>query len=327
MNKNFLNISLKMIIVGIVTLIIAYLIGITNYTTAAAIGILSVQWTKRDFLGIAFKRMVSGVLSIIVSALLFYYLGTSVAMKFILFSVFMIGFITLSWLFNAPEGIVPSLVIVAHIFLIETITFRFVIEEILLLLIAIVIAFIVNMTYPQFNSNRMKYNLHKIDGIIEDELTFIINKLKDVGSNVRMDSIKELNSILSEAKMIDRDIILQNDHRYITYLYMRNTQLKILLNVSRNTDKIRSDHPYKEDIANFLIKVSNNIGFNDRATPLLAELADLNNYFIEVSLPKTREEFETRAILFQILHELSSFLELKVDFHKKYPHFMEEGVN
>ncbi|MBZ4265694.1 aromatic acid exporter family protein, partial [Streptococcus pneumoniae] len=36
------------------------------------------------------------------------------------------------------------------------------------------------------------------------------------------------------------------------------------------------------------------------------------------SLPKTREEFETRATLLQLLRELENFIQLKVDFYQRY---------
>ena len=34
--------------------------------------------------------------------------------------------------------------------------------------------------------------------------------------------------------------------------------------------------------------------------------------------PKTREEFETRATLLQLLRELENFIQLKVDFYQRY---------
>lgn len=321
--KNLLNISLKMIIVGLVSLFLAYLLGVRNYTTASAIGILSVQWSKRDFFKIAAKRLSSGILSIAISGLLFYFLGQN----FLNFSIFIVVFILLSWFLNAPEGIVPSLVIVAHIFLIDKITVGFIFEEILLLLIAVLVAFVVNMTYPQYTKNQMTYNLHKVDAIVEDFIIYLIRNMKGDSSLYSNNVTNDISRIMNEAKMIDRDIILQNDHRYITYLYMRDTQLSILKNISKNVNKIDDDHPYKDKIIIFLTKVSKNIGFKDRASSLLIDLEELDSYFINAELPKTRKEFELRAILFQIFNEVRAFLELKVEFHNKYPHFMEEKVN
>ena len=35
-------------------------------------------------------------------------------------------------------------------------------------------------------------------------------------------------------------------------------------------------------------------------------------------LPKTREEFETRATLLQLLRDLETFIQVKVDFYQQF---------
>jgi len=42
------------------------------------------------------------------------------------------------------------------------------------------------------------------------------------------------------------------------------------------------------------------------------------------ALPETREEFEVRAMLYQILNEIESFLMVKVQFHHLYPEFNQK---
>ena len=71
MNKQAVNISIKMILAGVITLFVTYLLNIEYYTTAAAVSILSIQLTKRDFITIAIKRIISGIAAILFSALLF----------------------------------------------------------------------------------------------------------------------------------------------------------------------------------------------------------------------------------------------------------------
>lgn len=47
---------------------------------------------------------------------------------------------------------------------------------------------------------------------------------------------------------------------------------------------------------------------------LLAELESLLEQMKDEKLPKSREEFESRAILFYILMQIRNFLEIKHDF-------------
>lgn len=318
MIKQVLHISLKMTLSGIIALFIAYVLGIEYYTTAAAIAVLSIQWTKTDFIIIAIKRLISGVFAILLATLLFIVLNNS----FIVFAVFLIIFTVISWLFKIQEGIVPSVVIVTHFMLVPQITASFVLEETLLLLIAVGTAFIVNMIYPQYSFKKVRYDLKRVDKIIAYELNNIVLNLEKNEKNVSiLESKENFKKIMLEAEMVDRDVLIKNDHRYITYLYMRNTQLETLELINKHLGLIKNDHPYKDIVAKFLKKLSQNIDFDDRASNLKLELESLRKYFIETELPKSREEFEVRAMLFQILNELELFLQLKIDFHNQYPTF------
>src|SRR5690554_2217635 len=104
MNKQVLHISIKMTLAGVLALFIAYFLNIEYYTTAAAIAILSIQWTKTDFIIIAIKRLISGIFAILLATLLF----TLISKSFLVFALFLIIFTVISWLFNIQEGIVPS---------------------------------------------------------------------------------------------------------------------------------------------------------------------------------------------------------------------------
>ena len=319
MSRQAINISIKMILAGTITIFLSYLLQIQYYTTAAAVSILSIQLTKRDFIVIAIKRLISGVLAILLSALIFYLLGQT----FIAFGLFLIIFIFASWFFNASEGIVASVVLVTHLLTVSAITTSFILEEILLLVIAILVAFFINMFYPEVTKTTIKNQLLKVDSIIEDELTKIVRILTNKPINVKVDYQKELDSIMSEARIIDRNIIIQNDHRYVTYLYMRNMQLQALFKIETSIKSLKISHNYQLKIADFIEKVSKNISFNNNALFLIEELEELKNFFINEPLPKTRSEFEVRAILFQILIEIGNFLNYKIDFHLKYPKFIQ----
>ncbi|MEG0085126.1 MAG: hypothetical protein RR817_01510, partial [Niameybacter sp.] len=52
------------------------------------------------------------------------------------------------------------------------------------------------------------------------------------------------------------------------------------------------------------------------AKMLLEQLAKLREVFRASSLPKTREEFENRAMLYQYLNDIEHFLEIKQSFRE-----------
>jgi len=320
MTRQQINISIKMVLAGVSALLVTYLLNFEYYTTAAAVSILSIQLTKRDFIVIALKRLISGISAILLSALMFYLLGQN----FIVFALFLLIFIVGSWFFNIQDGIVASVVLVTHLLIVDNITFTFVIEEVLLLIIAIGIAFLINMFYPEITKASIKKSLISVDRIIENQVIKIERILTNKEVNFTINYQKELNEIMTNAKMIDQNIIVQNDHRYITYLSMRNNQLHTLFKIEENLRNLKINHTYQLKIADFFNDISKNIGFDNNASFLLKDLEELNTFFINEPLPKSRDEFEIRAILFQTLVEIEHFLNLKDDFHNQYPKFITE---
>lgn len=319
-NKQVLNISIKMIIAGVVAITIGYILNLQFYTTAAAVGILSIQATRKDFISIAIKRYISGFLSLVVSALLFYFLGVNLYT----FSLFLIILIFLSWFLNASEGIVLSVVLVTHFLIVKEVTFNFFLEEVVLLTISIGVAFLVNMFYPSSGKAGMLENLEEVDKLTVNYLKSIIELIQN---NISFDSDvynMQLQTILRETELIDKDLIIQNDHSYLTYLYMREVQIEILNDISNNISRITISHENTLKIVKHLTDISSNISFNNEAKYLYENHLKLKEYFIQSDLPKTRSEFETRAILFQILYDIERFLTIKIDFHNKHPKFNEK---
>ncbi|MGZ7257892.1 aromatic acid exporter family protein, partial [Streptococcus pyogenes] len=54
------------------------------------------------------------------------------------------------------------------------------------------------------------------------------------------------------------------------------------------------------------------------ALELLDDIALFHQTFRERPLPQTRQEFEIRATLFQLLQDMEEFIQLKVNFYQEY---------
>lgn len=318
-----LNIAIKMILAGVITIVVAYLLNIKYYTTASAISILSIQITRKDFIEVAIKRLISGLFAITLSSFMFYFIGQN----FLVFALFLTVFILTSWIFKIPEGIVASTVLVTHLLTVNQITIYFIFEEVLLLVVAISIAFLFNMFYPEFDKIKIKQNLIKSDKVIEDQLLKIYHLLTNKETNYYIDPKKELNKIINEAEIQERNLITETNQNYTKYLYMRTMQLDILLKIEEQINSLIISHFYQIKIANLILKISDNIGFDNKALFLIDELNQLKEFFKIEPMPKYRYEFELRAILFIIINELEQFLQVKINFHNSYPNFMKKGDN
>lgn len=71
-------------------------------------------------------------------------------------------------------------------------------------------------------------------------------------------------------------------------------------------------------VSEFTQEVGESLHEENTAKELLDNLQLLRESFKTMELPKDREEFENRAMLFQFLNDLEDFLIIKYDFKKRY---------
>ncbi len=108
---------------------------------------------------------------------------------------------------------------------------------------------------------------------------------------------------------------LQNDTRYyIQYMQLRKSQRNILKRICSQITSIHTVPKQSYIIAEFLNHIAATFHEYNNAIDLLNRLQMMKSDFKTDPLPTTREEFEDRAILFQILNELEAFLLLKKEF-------------
>ena len=65
-------------------------------------------------------------------------------------------------------------------------------------------------------------------------------------------------------------------------------------------------------------KTAQQLSQENPAQDLLDDITQYLAIFRERPLPKTREEFETRATLLQLLRDLENFIQIKVDFYQQF---------
>ena len=67
-------------------------------------------------------------------------------------------------------------------------------------------------------------------------------------------------------------------------------------------------------VAEFLEELSENVHPGNTAYVYLEKLREMKKIFEEMELPKTREEFEVRAALLQLVNEMNDYLIIKSSF-------------
>jgi uncharacterized membrane protein YgaE (UPF0421/DUF939 family) len=97
-------------------------------------------------------------------------------------------------------------------------------------------------------------------------------------------------------------------------MLMRRNQISILESINNNLAQLKQVLPQSILMAEFIIVISKSFHEYNNAVDLLNQLEILKNTYKIDDLPTSREEFETRAVLFQILNSIERFLVSKRDF-------------
>jgi len=321
--KQVIQTTIKLVVVAVISALIAYMVGITDYIFVGVVGILSVSLTKKDTIKDNLKRFLDVLLGLALSAFIFILFGYNLYALLI----FLMVFIFASYVLKINIGIIPALVLVKHVFDAEDVGWLFLLERVAIITISIGTALIVNLIYPEFYNKRMIEYVKKVDQMLQDHLYMLSIYLvqRDQGPEYvkHYDLLNmKITQIISEAETGDKDKLFDNDHRYLAYLYMRRNQLSYINNMYQSVDRIQKHHTYESVISIYIKDLSLDIGMDDKATIQLSKLSDLKQHFKSEKLPKTRHEFETRALLYHILEDLEALLKIKVRFHTRYPKFI-----
>ena len=134
--------------------------------------------------------------------------------------------------------------------------------------------------------------------------------------------IKELDTTLEQALQLvyldHSNHLFHQTNYHIHYFEMRRAQNRILLDMAGNINTCRLAASESLILAKLFLKTAKQLSQENPGHDLLDEIEEYLAVFRKRPLPKTRQEFETRATLLQLLRDLETFIELKVDFYRNY---------
>ena len=321
-NMRVLHTAIKMTLVTMIAGLVSRWIGLDYWLTGGVLALLSIQLTKKDSITIGIKRIVDVFFAMVLSTIFFVFLGYDFWVFIIVTFIFSLA----SWRLKIAEGIVPALVIVTHLLIFGEFSYAFFIDEVLLVVVSIGIAMIFNTFYPTFGEKALRKYIDVIDGYIKDHLLMLSFLIKDFEYHETYYKHyefleKKLSDTIHQVELSDKDILFQNDQGYLSYVYMRRTQATYMKHMFDQGAKVKLHHRYAKEISDYVKDLSYAIGLPDEGEKHLKQIHDMLDKYRLSALPRTREEFETRAILYQIMLELETFVKVKIEFYETYPDF------
>lgn len=314
----FKNINLiKVIKIAVGTGLAIFIAGIfgLNYSASAGIiTLLSIQDTKKSTIKIAVKRIAAFVLAMLISLAVFTLFGYDIWALV----CYLLIFVAVCMFFDLNEGLSPCTVLVTHIMAEKYMSFDIVKNEAALMLIGTSVGIFLNMYMPRNLKHIREYQV-KIENEIKYMLDTLVGFLSDENDRVKLeydfDSLDKLIDSAISKSYIDKDNILSYDLKYfINYMEMRKSQIMTLRYIFEQGKGMKTRPSQARDLAELIFNLVPKLHESYNAVNALMDLYFVKEKMKNSELPKSREEFEDRAILHSMVVNFEQFLEIKREF-------------
>jgi len=303
--------TLKTVIGVVISIYFAQTLNLYYATAAGIITILCLQSTRRQSWQFASKMIAAFFLALLLAVTSFFLFGFSP----LVFGFFLLLFIPLSAKLHIQEGIVVSSVLITHMLVEQNIRIAFILNQLSLMGIGVSIALFLNLYMPSFENEIRKENIY-IDQLLRKILLGMADSLRN-----RFVSIKE-EELFQQLKIeIKKGQVLTNKNIdnhfssttniYVQYMNIRSQQAACLFKMRKHFARLSVTYKQTILIAAFTTQVAESIQVHKADEAELEKLTKLRNSFTEMDLPKDRQEFENRSILYQFLNDMEEFLILE----------------
>lgn len=312
--KNLIYRALKISIGVTLAIFIAQIVGLTYSTTAGIIAMLSILDTRKQTYTVGIKRMGTSLMAIVIATVLFQFYGHNL----IIFALFLVIYVPLLTVLKSTEGLTVSTVLVTHIYTLGTLGLPVMMNEMGLMVIGVLVAWSMNLHMPN-----VEQEIRQLQVESEKLMKLILHKMKLQLLN--QCSIEEQEGILAQLNIVlkkgleksftySSNYFLKDNSYFIRYFQMRRQQYYMLVHMEKYFEHIFTTLHEAKLLSEFTESLADEFKECNNGEEALRRIDDLKAYYKQSDLPKTREEFENRATLYQYLNDLTYFVEIKNRF-------------
>ena len=309
MNKETWIQVFKIGIGSAVAIFIAELLGLKYATSAGIVTLLTIQNTRKDTLHLAIRRIVSFGVTMLIA----FVCVNVIPWRIISFCVFMLLLVGVSYFLDWNGAISVNAVIGTHVLLSEQgLDWLLLWNEGAMVLIGIVIAVIFNMRMPDKEAE-LQMDIAHIDKYMDENLHSVADHLCS-HSKLSKDKkhLKHLLAHISEAinkAYANRNNTLRShSDYYIDYLNLRKEQCEILLHIYY----IVAHHDFVVEeatiVAEVIREVADHLYVQKEIGMIKGKIDKVTQGIIHGDMPANHQEFEGKAVLYQLLNEIREFL-------------------
>lgn len=285
-------------------------------TSVGTITLLTLVMTKWDTIRLSVYRILSFGISVLLAGILFQTIQSEwVAYGAYIFLVFLICTF-LDW-----KAVISVNAVIGTHFLVERdFSYAFIRNEFFLVLTGITIALLLNLFHGnRSHQNHIIQNMRKSERELQTilgELAAYLDELKqqrDVWAGLRLLE-EQLHHWIAEAYEYQENTFSSHPEYYIDYFEMRSGQCQVLHSLHSEMRKIRKLPKQAKIVSQYIRYLIAYVTEINIPTEQMKALDEIFQHMEKEPLPKSREEFESRALLYHVLMDLEEFLVLKKRF-------------
>lgn len=299
---------------SVISILLADVLGLNYSTSAGIITLLTIQDTTKETIAISVKRIFAFALA----ALLSYAVFSLIGYRVLSYGIFLFLFIACCKPLQLGNAVSTNAVLVTHYLSEKSMAPAQVGNEAMLLFIGAGIGTLLNLYMPGRSRE-----IRLVQNVLEEDLRNVLFRMSEyIRKEDKMDYFGDCFDKLSEdiakggkqAFAYMNNTFFQESQYFIEYINMREQQCIVLKEIYKKIIRIHTVFPQAEQIAAFIYEIGRSFSESNNAEALLETLSELLLQMKNSSLPKTREEFEERALLYSVLMDLDYFLMLKQEF-------------
>ena len=299
-----------------ISILLADFLGLKYSAVAGITTLLTIQNTFGDTLQTAVKRYAAFGLMILLCWLIF------IPMNFhtLSFGLFLLLFVGICYSFDFQSVVASNAVLATHFLIERTVDLPLIFNEFGLLLIGSAVGVLVKLLIPR-RRVPLKQFRDEIEEVFRQLLRIMASKTMQTFDENKQNihhSFDVLEEKLSGYELtaiteIANRISTQSDYP-VLYFQMRSRQASFMRRIWQNLERTKERHETNRLLANFLAEVAEGFTERNNAQKMLQELETIDQEYDLLPLPKTRQEFEDRALLYAVIQDLRTLLEIKRDF-------------
>lgn len=234
------------------------------------------------------------------------------------FTVYLLLFALLCLCVGWGAAIAMDSVLITHFLGEQSMAPVFLLNEVLLFFIGTGMGILVNM-----HLHRKEADFRRLSDEVDSQIKGILHRMslwlpREDKSEYGSGCFEKLDKALEEARLCAaanyNNSVLERNPRELDYIEMREKQSIILKGIYENIKSITFLPEQAKQVAELFGKIEEDYHRENTVEELLNSLGKLLEEMKQQELPASREEFEARAILFYILMQTESFLNLKRDY-------------